>query len=387
MGGAAPQAAPTTTAPQASPAPGAPGAAPAAPSGPAPQVVSPIDGQKRAIGERIQNQDAARNRWRQERQANQPGQTAINLDQLKQQRQEKRVEGGKLVIEEPDQRRIIRSGDRAFIIRDENRRFRQFSKDMDMRRRPGGGNIATIARPDGSRIISETAPDGRLIRRYRRDHLGHEHILIDNRRTWRRWGAFAAGAAVATGVMLAINPPRYREPRHYYIVDYERASYDDVYDALMAPPIDVLDRGYSLDEVIGTYNLRERMRRVDLDSINFETGSWEVSEAQYDKLDRVARAMGRIIGRNPDEVFLIEGHTDAVGDAVDNLSLSDRRAESVANILTQEYDIPPENLITQGYGEQHLKIDTDGPERANRRVTVRRITPLLERRVSGRYRD
>jgi regulatory helix-turn-helix LysR family protein len=32
---------------------------------------------------------------------------------------------------------------------------------------------------------------------------------------------------------------------------------------------------------------------------------------------------------------------------------------------------------TQGYGEQYLKIPTDGPERANRRVTVRRITPLL----------
>ena len=39
--------------------------------------------------------------------------------------------------------------------------------------------------------------------------------------------------------------------------------------------------------------------------------------------------------------------------------------------------MPPENLVTQGYGEQYLKIDTQGPERANRRVTVRRITPLV----------
>jgi OmpA-OmpF porin, OOP family len=39
--------------------------------------------------------------------------------------------------------------------------------------------------------------------------------------------------------------------------------------------------------------------------------------------------------------------------------------------------VPPENLTTQGYGEQHLKVPTDGPERANRRVTARRITPLL----------
>ena len=39
--------------------------------------------------------------------------------------------------------------------------------------------------------------------------------------------------------------------------------------------------------------------------------------------------------------------------------------------------MPAENLSTQGYGEQYLKMPTDGPERANRRVAVRRITPLL----------
>jgi outer membrane protein OmpA-like peptidoglycan-associated protein len=33
--------------------------------------------------------------------------------------------------------------------------------------------------------------------------------------------------------------------------------------------------------------------------------------------------------------------------------------------------------VTQGYGEQQLKVRTSGPERENRRVAVRRITPLL----------
>ncbi len=74
---------------------------------------------------------------------------------------------------------------------------------------------------------------------------------------------------------------------------------------------------------------------------------------------------------------MIEGHTDAVGSDVDNLSLSDRRAEAVANILTENFQIPPENLVTQGYGKQYLKVATDGPSRENRRVTIRRITPLL----------
>jgi outer membrane protein OmpA-like peptidoglycan-associated protein len=77
-------------------------------------------------------------------------------------------------------------------------------------------------------------------------------------------------------------------------------------------------------------------------------------------------------------VFLIEGHTDKVGSDDDNLSLSDRRAESIANILTGDYQIPPENLVTQGYGEQYPKVETEGPSRENRRVTLRRITPLLQ---------
>jgi outer membrane protein OmpA-like peptidoglycan-associated protein len=60
------------------------------------------------------------------------------------------------------------------------------------------------------------------------------------------------------------------------------------------------------------------------------------------------------------------------------LILSDRRAEAVAVALSQNFDIAPENLVTQGYGEQYLKIDTDGAERRNRRATVRRLTDLLE---------
>ncbi|MCB1993724.1 MAG: OmpA family protein, partial [Geminicoccaceae bacterium] len=72
-----------------------------------------------------------------------------------------------------------------------------------------------------------------------------------------------------------------------------------------------------------------------------------------------------------------EGHTDAVGSDIDNLSLSDRRAESVAQVLTEVFHVPPENLTSQGYGEQYLKVPTQGAERANRRSTIRRITPLL----------
>ena len=134
-----------------------------------------------------------------------------------------------------------------------------------------------------------------------------------------------------------------------------------------------------MEEVRESRWLRERMRRVDLNAINFAFASWEVEESEYPKLENVAEAIKRVLKKNRDEVFLIEGHTDAVGSDVDNLSLSDRRAEAVAIILSDTFRVPPENLTTQGYGEQYLKVQTDAPLIANRRVAVRRITPLLSR--------
>jgi outer membrane protein OmpA-like peptidoglycan-associated protein len=49
----------------------------------------------------------------------------------------------------------------------------------------------------------------------------------------------------------------------------------------------------------------------------------------------------------------------------------------VALALTETFQILPENLIVQGYGESFLKTKTQAAEENNRRATVRRITPLL----------
>lgn len=64
------------------------------------------------------------------------------------------------------------------------------------------------------------------------------------------------------------------------------------------------------------------MPRIDIETITFETGSWEIAPEQARRLSAIARALGQAIGSNPNEVFLIEGHTDAVGSEDDDLSLS-----------------------------------------------------------------
>ncbi|RXF74491.1 OmpA family protein [Hansschlegelia zhihuaiae] len=289
------------------------------------------------------------------------------IDRLKDQRKERR-DGDRIIITEPGGRTIIRDGNRTIIRRDETARFRIGIDSRNIREERRNGEIRTVVtRPDGSRVVTVTDEDGRLIRRVR-EYRGQEYVLIDNRPRGGRGGVF---------VTLDIAPPRISIPRERYIVDADSASADDIEEAFTAPPVARLERSYSLDEIRQSEPLRQHVRSVDLDSIVFDTGSWEVRDDQIKKLENVGIAMEDAVKKDPKTVFMIEGHTDAVGSDDDNLSLSDRRAESVAEVLTKYFDIPAENLTTQGYGEQYLKVQTDGAEERNRRVTVRNITPLL----------
>ena len=341
---------------------------------PGPQNVQPLPGQPGQIGGAPQGQQAL-----QQKQILQP-QGIGTVDGLRSQRRE-RVEGKTVIIQEPGNRVIVRENGRAFIRHDETQRFRIWGGQPRIEHR-GPEQYAYIARPGGYQIITVTDRSGRLVRRIRRGPDGREFVLIDNR---PRVGVGAAvGAGFAAGVILGLAAPVITIPRERYIVDVSAAPPALLYETLEAPPVVEIERPYSLDEIRYNVALRDRMRRVDIDSISFDSGSWEVTPDQQERLQAIAEAMAQVLARNPDEVFLIEGHTDAVGNEVDNLSLSDRRAESVAVILTDVFQIPPENLVTQGYGEQHLKVPVDGPSRENRRVAARRITPLLQGNLASR---
>lgn len=306
------------------------------------------------------------------------GPPAQSLGEIQKGRTQRVEAGGKrTIIQENDNRIIIKQDNRTIIRHDETPRFARNATDVRSQRRPDGTTQTVIIRPGGVQLFSIVDNSGRIVRRYRRDDRGREINIIDNRRFYRNAG-IGLGVGLAIGaVALALRPPEVRIDRAKYIVDYERASDDDIYEALSAAPIERLERRYSLDEIRFSNELRGRMRRVDLDTITFEFGSWDVGQEQFPKLERVAKVISRIIAERPNEVFLIEGHTDAVGADVDNLTLSDRRAQAVAEILSSAFNVPPENLVTQGYGEQHLKIPTQDAERQNRRVTARRITPLM----------
>ena len=284
--------------------------------------------------------------------------------------------GQRTVTEEPGNRTIVSQGGTSVIIHNDAARFATGADTVKASHKPDGSTVTVVGRPGGGKIFNVVNADGRLLRRYRHDPDGRDVELIDNRQFLAGAIGIGIGAALVAAA-LDLPPPVISIPHERYAMEYEHATRDDLVECFSAPPVERLERRYSLEEVLYTHELRERMRHLDLDSVTFASGAWSVDPAEYPLLERVADALKQVIGRHPGEVFLIEGHTDAVGSEIDNLSLSDRRAEEVARVLSEVFAVPPENLVTQGYGEQYLKVDTQAAERANRRVVVRRITPLM----------
>jgi outer membrane protein OmpA-like peptidoglycan-associated protein len=260
------------------------------------------------------------------------------IDALRAERKETK-QGNQTVIRERD-RTIVRQGNRAIIRHDDDTRFRRSGANEQVVRR-GNRTERVIQRPNGVRVVTTVDANGRVIRRSRFVN-GREYVLFRNR--------------PSSGFNFIINvpPPVIHIPRERYIVEYRDAPPALIYDTLIAPPVMDLDRRFSMDEVLYNYDVRARMPRIDIDSITFDTGSWDIRPDQAAKLEPIAQAMMRAIQANPNEVYLIEGHTDAVGNEDDNLSLSDRRAQAVTEVLTEEFGVPPENMTPQGYGEQNL---------------------------------
>lgn len=83
--------------------------------------------------------------------------------------------------------------------------------------------------------------------------------------------------------------------------------------------------------------------------------------------------LGRIIQRNPQIRFLIEGHSDSFGPAEYNLGLSERRATAVRDWLVGHMGIAPEQIRTRGLGSAKLLVPAEGSIREqapNRRVEI-----------------
>ncbi len=231
----------------------------------------------------------------------------------------------------------------------------------------------TVVRPSGIRIVTIRNRWGEVLQRSRILPNGREYILAsyddqgdteDDFFNWRDPGE-------------DLPPLRLTISIRDYILDADRADEDQVERFMRKPPVEHVRRIYTIDDVKRSARLRDSLPRIEVGGLTFDSGASTIPRSQIGALSKVATAMLSMLEDNPAETFLIEGHTDAVGSDAANLVLSDARAGTVARILTDFYGVPPENLVTQGYGERYLKVKTEAAERLNRRVSIKRITPLV----------
>ena len=100
----------------------------------------------------------------------------------------------------------------------------------------------------------------------------------------------------------------------------------------------------------------------------FDINSAAVHSGAYADLDSLAR----VLVQYPDTVIYVAGHTDSTGSENYNLTLSQRRAEAVRQLLIQR-GVSPSRIIATGYGETMPRAgnNTASGRQMNRRVEIR----------------
>jgi outer membrane protein OmpA-like peptidoglycan-associated protein len=107
--------------------------------------------------------------------------------------------------------------------------------------------------------------------------------------------------------------------------------------------------------------------KIDLE-IRFEYNSAEISKSSEAAVDELGKALSDPSLKG--STFMVAGHTDGVGGEGYNQELSERRADTIKKVLTEEFGITGSDLVTVGYGKSRPK-DMNAPmDPSNRRVQV-----------------
>lgn len=102
----------------------------------------------------------------------------------------------------------------------------------------------------------------------------------------------------------------------------------------------------------------------------FEYGSDQLAEAARLSLMK----LGFLIQKNPDSLFIIEGHTDSFGGEEYNLELSARRANAVVSWLRESLGLGSDRIRAVGMGKSRPIVSTQGTveqQGLNRRVEIK----------------
>ena len=108
---------------------------------------------------------------------------------------------------------------------------------------------------------------------------------------------------------------------------------------------------------------------VVLRNIFFDVNKYELKPESQVELDKIVQ----LLTENPSVKILIEGHTDNVGSAADNLKLSENRAKAVINYLSSK-GITAARLSSKGFGATKPVAENKSEEgRAQNRRTELKV--------------
>ena len=119
------------------------------------------------------------------------------------------------------------------------------------------------------------------------------------------------------------------------------------------------------------YDALAQQGRVATQGVLFDTGSDRIRPESTPTLKEI----GTMLKEHGDLKLVIEGHTDNVGTAASNQSLSEKRAEAVRQYLIGTYGVDASRLQAKGFGASKPSTGNDTPEgrQQNRRVELVRI--------------
>ena len=120
----------------------------------------------------------------------------------------------------------------------------------------------------------------------------------------------------------------------------------------------------------GRKDIEERAEKGELPSIDrkifFAYNSDDLTASAQQMLTNVGTALTR--SQLLPYTFLLIGHTDAKGSRSYNQKLSERRARAARDFLISRFNISPDRLISEGRGEDRLKLPEAPFSAQNRRV-------------------
>ena len=177
----------------------------------------------------------------------------------------------------------------------------------------------------------------------------------------RRSAVYGAGAAAACGIIGSMDSSKHARNAALGcgvigagVGAYMDAQEDKLRAELQGTGVSVAREG-------------DNIKLIMPGNITFETDSYNLRSDFYPVLNSV----GQVLSKYNETALRVTGHTDSTGAASYNQTLSERRAQSVANYLATQ-EVAPTRMLVQGAGLSEPIADngTAAGRQQNRRVEL-----------------